>query len=72
MKSNIKYNFWFKNMHNIIYCNYQYNVVFGNHTHMIMLLQVRLESIQFILVATDDTLENFISQDIFFYKQEEN
>ena len=51
-------------MYNATYCNYHYNVVFGNHTYIIS-SYVRLESPQFILAATGEWLKNFSSQEIF-------
>ena len=51
-------------MYNAIYCNYHYNMMFGNHTYIIS-LYVRLESPQFILAATGECLKNFSNQEIF-------
>ena len=52
MKSNTRYSLLAQMLiYNATYYNYQYNVVFGNHLH-IMSSHVRPERLQLILAAT--------------------
>ena len=53
-------------MHNTTYCNYYYNVVFGNYTHMLS-LHAMPEILQFILATTGECLKISPAKRYFYY-----